>query len=334
MALPGVLVRPVPRPFGWRFLGRWPLARMGERAGNSTILRGGRAVVNGGNCRCPDVNWVHYVHAAYQPDLPVSRLRLLKARFERPLELRAERAAVHKARVVVCNSERTRRDVIEKLGVPAARTVTVYLGCDPERFRPAETAEREALRTQLGWPADRPVVLFIGALGDRRKGFDTLFKAWELLSHKPGWDAILAVVGQGAELGAWQQRVNDAGLAASVRFLGFRTDVPDLLRAADALVHPARYEAYGLGVHEALCCGIPAVVSAIAGVAERYPAELEDLLLSDPNSANELAERLRHWRVNMDDFRQRVRPLSDHLREYSWDDMAKRFLSAVGEELP
>src|SRR2546428_102724 len=77
----------------------------------------------------------------------------------------------------------------------------------------------------------------------------------------------------------WQGMAAAHELAGRVRFLGFRTDVPDLLRAADVLIAPSRYEPYGLTVHEALCCGLPALVSAAAGVAERYPAELSDLLI-------------------------------------------------------
>jgi glycosyltransferase involved in cell wall biosynthesis len=319
-ALPGLTVRRVPRPLGSHFLGGWWLSLAGRSRARSA---GARVVVNGGNCAFPDANWVHYVHAAYRPELPASRLRRWKSRLERPLNLRAERAAVRAARVVVCNSQRTRRDVIERLCVPPERTVTVYYGCDPARFRPASPAERDALRERLGWLADRPVVLFIGALGDRRKGFDTLFEAWRLLCREPQWDALLAVVGRGAELPLWERRTADAGLADRVRFLGFREDVPDLVRAADALAHPARYEAYGLGVHEALCCGLPAIVSASAGVAERYPAALSDLLLTDPDSATELADRLRHWRANREAFADRVRPLADNLRVRTWADMAR-----------
>ena len=120
-------------------------------------------------------------------------------------------------------------------------------------------------------------MLFIGALGDRRKGFDTLHKAWEMLTRRSATDPLLVVIGQGALLPEWQQRTRAAGLERSITYLGFRNDVPRLVRAADMLVAPTRYEAYGLGVHEALCCGLPAVVSADAGVAERYPAELADL---------------------------------------------------------
>ena len=76
-------------------------------------------------------------------------------------------------------------------------------------------------------------------------------------------DADLIVVGQGAELPAWRHRAGEAGIGARIRFAGFRTDVPQIMAALDALVHPARYEAYGLSVREALCRGVPAIVSAL-----------------------------------------------------------------------
>jgi glycosyltransferase involved in cell wall biosynthesis len=328
-ALPGVTFRRVARPFGSHFLGGWGLARAGKRAAPAARAAGGRVVVNGGNCAFPDVNWVHYVHAAYNPDPPRSWLRGLKGRVERPLDLRAERSAIRAARVVVCNSHRTRRDAIEFLGAHPDRTAAVYYGCDPAEVRPADSVERAGLRARLKWPADRPVVLFIGALGDRRKGFDTLFAAWRDLCRDPRWDADLAVIGRGAELAHWRDQTAQVGLSGRVRFLGFRTDVPDLIRAADALVHPARYEAYGLGVHEALCCGLPAIVSASAGVAERYPADLADLLLADPENAGELTDRLRHWRANLDSLAARVRPLADELRSRTWADMARDLRNTV-----
>jgi glycosyltransferase involved in cell wall biosynthesis len=184
----------------------------------------------------------------------------------------------------------------------------------------------------LGWPGDVPVVSFIGALGDRRKGFDTLFEAWRQLCTGERWDAQLAVVGIGAELPVWQQRAHDAGLIGAICFLGFRSDVPRILAASDALVAPTRYEAYGLGVQEALCCGLPAFVSRSAGVAERYPTHLHDLLLlEDPNDAAALADRLRHWRPEREKYRTVMADFADQLRAYTWDDMAEQIVQRMGE---
>ena len=328
-ALPGVMVRTVHRPFGSDFLGGWPLSRAGTGAGRETAEAGGRVLVNGGNCPHPDATWLHYVHAAYRPEVRTSWVRRLKARVEHPFDLRAERRTVRGARIAICNSERTRRDAIERLGADPGRTAVVYYGTDPERFRPADAVERTVLRSRLGWPADRPVLVFVGALGDRRKGFDTLFDAWTSLARTPDWDATLMVVGSGVERSLWERRVAEAAFGDRVRFLGFRSDVPDLLRAADAMVAPTRYEAYGLGVREALCCGIPAIVSAEAGVAEHYPPALADLLLADPESSAELADRLRHWCADLDGFAARVRPLSDSLRSRTWADMARDICTAI-----
>jgi glycosyltransferase involved in cell wall biosynthesis len=65
--------------------------------------------------------------------------------------------------------------------------------------------------------------------------------------------------------------------------LGYREDVATILAASDLLASPTRYEAYGLNVHEAICRGVPALVSRSAGVAERYPPELRSWLLDDPD---------------------------------------------------
>ena len=319
-AYPGVTVLAVRKPWNSHFLGSFWLSNAGRRAAREP---GVRVLVNGGNCRVPDANWVHYVHAAYQPQTHGSRLRRLKAAIERPLFLQRERAALRRARVVIANSHRTRQDLIERLGLSADRVHVVYYGVDAAEFRPTDAEERVALREHLGWPADRPVLLFIGALGDRRKGFDTLFTAWRSLAKRPGWDAMLVVVGVGAERQAWEERVAAEGLGESLRFFGFRSDVPNLLRAADALVSPTRYEAYGLGVHEALCCGLPAIVAANAGVAERYPSELRELLLPDVEDAVDLARRLEGWRADRSRWEHLVRPVSERLRAWTWDDMAR-----------
>jgi glycosyltransferase involved in cell wall biosynthesis len=231
--------------------------------------------------------------------------------------------------LVIVNSEVTKTDVVERVGVAPERIRTVYYGTDQNHFRPATADDREAARKQLGWSAEVPVVVFIGALGDCRKGFDTLFKAWQHLCARETWDALLAVVGTGAEQPVWQQRAEEAGLPDRIRFLGFRRDVPRILAASDALVAPTRYEAYGLGVQEALCRGLPAFVSRSAGVAERYPPYLDDLLLDDPNDADGLADRLLHWRQCLEKYRTATADFADQLRAYTWDDMAERIVNLV-----
>jgi glycosyltransferase involved in cell wall biosynthesis len=215
-------------------------------------------------------------------------------------------------------------------GVAQERARVVYYGIDAARFGPVDALERDRARHMLDLPGDRRLALFVGALGDRRKGFDTLFDGWRMLCERSDWDVDLVVAGRGAELAAWQERAGQVLPAGRIRFLGFRRDMPLVLAACDLLIHPARYEAYGLAVHEALCRGVPALVSARAGVAERYPTELASLLLGDPESAEELVERLLSWRGDSD-VRSRVASFASELRARSWDQMACEIVSVAGD---
>jgi glycosyltransferase involved in cell wall biosynthesis len=334
-ALPNVHLHPVPRPLGSHTLGFPLLDRAGRRAARSLADRGPVVLANGGNCRAGNAVWLHYVHAAYAPDVVGQPVRRMMASAARARALRDERAVVRGARVAVSNSALTLRHAVDLLGAEPNSAHFVHYGTDPERFRPPSPDERAEARRALGWMDDdeAPVVCFVGALGDRRKGFDTLFDAWGVLCADPAWDARMAVVGAGGELEAWRARAAAAGLAERIHFLGFQDDVRRVLWAADALAAPTRYEAFGLAVQEALCCGLPAIVSADAGVAERIPPAMHDLLVRDPGDAAELAARLRAWRGSIHMHRDAALALSAGLRAHTWDHMAARMATIIGEAL-
>ncbi|MEJ7810652.1 MAG: glycosyltransferase family 4 protein [Gemmatimonadaceae bacterium] len=325
---PAVRVHLVPRPAGSILLGGVLLRRTGHAVARqvTTEHAGARVVVNGGNCAWSDLNWVHSVHHAWPPaDRGIPLAFRLKNRVAKAVAVRDERAALSVARLVIANSERTRRDVLQHFRVDPARVHTVCLGCDPS-WGAATPAERLSARAWLGVPDERPLVAFVGAIGrDNNKGLDTLWGAWRVLCTRPDWDADLIVAGDGA-VGTWRHAVARAGLAHRVRFLGFTDRIAELLGAADLLVSPVRYEAYGLNVQEALCRGVPALVSASAGVAEQFPAALEDMLLRDPEDVSALAHALLRWRADVSGWKARVRPVSEKLRAHTWSDMARRIV--------
>jgi glycosyltransferase involved in cell wall biosynthesis len=322
---PGVTVHRVARPFGAHLLGAPLLARAASRV-RRRLPPGARVLMNGGNGIDGVPTWVHYLHAAYVPDVAVSLRTRVSASAGRRYYLAREASALASAPLVICNSHVTAADVQRCYGVPAARTTVIYYGIDGAAFAPVGDDARRAARGALGLDGDRPVALFIGALGDRRKGFDLLFDAWTGLE---GWDADLIVAGAGVEQEHWAARARAAGVT-NIRVLGFRTDVPRLLAAADVLVHPARYEAYGLGVHEAICRGVPAIVTAAAGVAERLPAALSPLVLPAQATAVDVTAALRCWRADPPGWRARVADLSAAFRARTWDDMAADVARAVG----
>jgi glycosyltransferase involved in cell wall biosynthesis len=328
LTLPQVRIRRVPRPAGRHLLGLPLLAWVGRRLAQRLAPHGWRVVVNGTNCHWPDVNWVHCLHTACVLPACGSFLQRWKVRQTHRWDCTAERRLFPQTRRLVCNSRQTARDLVEKLGVSPERVSVVYLGCDPQEFPPVSAGEREAVLRQCGW-SERPRAAFIGQLSDHRKGFDVLYAAWRLLHQRGGWDAELLVIGEGSQRRQWEQRARAEGLAGSIRFLGRRADVPRLLAACDILVAPSRYDAYNLAAHEALCRGLPALVSARAGISERYPPELHNLILPNPDDDAALAERLRHWLLRREEYAARVRPFSEALRSYTWADMARDFRIAV-----
>lgn len=322
---PNVTWHKVSKPLDMYLLAEPLLARTGRRVAKRLSEQGGaRVVVNGGNCLWPDVNWVHAVHAAWDNRHEHAPFGFrLRADWAKRSARRAEHRSLQRAKIVFTNSKRARQQVLDHAGLPPERVHAVYYGIDPEVFYPSSSEEHDAARRNLGWSSTRPVVAFIGTLGhDRNKGFDVLFDAWELLCRDSAWDVDLVALGAGAEVELWRQKSMSAKLDERVRLMGFTKDVRSVLMAADALVSPTHYDAYGLGVHEALCCGLPAFVTNSAGVAERYPLELSDLLLGDPPEADDLARRLRLWRADMSGYRSRVAQFGAELRQRTWTDMS------------
>lgn len=330
LARRGVDVRRVPRPLHAHALGMPLLTRAAGSAARRLARRATRVVANGGNLAWPGINWVHYVHAAFEPSETAVGVPRLVAGAQRSFVLRQERAAIDAAEVVICNSRRTMRDLCERLHVPAERLRLVYYGTDARRFAPLSDEARVRARVDLGWPADRPVALVVGALGDRRKGFDLVFDSWRRLATT-GWDVHLVVAGGGRELRRWQQRAVAAGLDRSISFLGYRRDVEVLIAASDVLVHPARYEAYGLSAHEAMCRGVPVIVSAGAGVTERLPDGLMPLVLRE-GTVDELVAVLGDWRSSADAWRRIAAAFAPEIVRRSWSDMAAEIVE-IGERL-
>lgn len=334
---PSVSPHRVRRPLGSHFLGQPLLARAGRAISHrvSKEFPSTRVVVNGGNCRWPDVNWVHMVHAAWSSrDRDAPLWARLKNRAAQQLDRSAERRALAVSRLIVANSERTRRDLVDLLSIDPRRIRVVLLGTDPDTYRLVTPGERAPARRWLGVLDDRPLVAFVGSLGyGCCKGFDTLLASWRLLCNRPDWRGGLIVAGGGA-LGFWQRAIDRLGLTGSVRLLGQTQRIPEILAAADLLVSPSRYDAFGLNVREALCRGVPAITSGQAGASELYPPELASLVLPDPEDVHDLAGRIRACLSGRDRLRPAIERLSAKLRAYTWRHMAERIVAEIEATRP
>src|SRR5215472_885532 len=299
----------VKRPYNSFFLGEFLLHRAGVRVARSVAARcpDARVLVNGGNCRWGDLNWVHCVQAAWKCNDPGAPLWFrIKNRVAKRTFVIWERRSLRRARVVFTNSQRTRWEAIEKYRIDPWRVHTVYLGSD-RSLAPVTLEERQLARARLQVPDHVPLALFVGALSyDNNKGLDTLLAAWHGLSVGKQWDAYLLVAGGGGAVARWKNWCAERGMAERVRFTGATDRIPECLAAADILVSPVRYEGYGLNVHEAICSGLAFMVSRSAGIAERVPDSLSDMLIEDPEDAGQLANRLLASRTDARNWESRI----------------------------
>ncbi len=203
------------------------------------------------------------------------------------------RAAVLAARMsgceIIANSQATAR-AFKALGGNSARLSVIYQGIDEAPFA-AVTPERiDALRRELG------------AQGQRYVGVFSRLAPWkgqrlflEALAQVP--DVVGVIVGAGLfgegeyerELLAY---VNKLGLRDRVRLLGFRDDVPALMRAMDVIVHSSiAPEPFGRVVIEGMLAGRPVVASAAGGVLE-IVEDMKTGFLYEPGNAEALAKLL------------------------------------------
>lgn len=128
---------------------------------------------------------------------------------------------------------------------------------DPER--------RTAVRAALGAGDDDILLLQVGS-GFHTKGVDRTLRALAALPETERRRTRLAIAGRGKP-GRYQTLAAKLGVGDRVAFLGGRDDVPDLLRAADLLIHPARLESAGAALLEALAAGLPVITTSHCGYA-------------------------------------------------------------------
>ena len=121
----------------------------------------------------------------------------------------------------------------------------------------------EAVRAELG-ATDRPLVLAVGRLHEQ-KGYDLLVAAAVAWAARPT-PPVVAIAGDGPLRAQLVAAIARTGVP--VRLLGRRTDVADLLAAADLVVLPSRWEARSLTAQETLRAGRPLVASAVGGLPD------------------------------------------------------------------
>jgi glycosyltransferase involved in cell wall biosynthesis len=240
----------------------------------------------------PDIVHTHLVHADVYGAVAAARARrvLVSTKhnddpFRSGKGRQLEKLLTRRAALVVCITDALARFNRDVVGLPESKLRVVHYGLDapPEPW---------GLPGGPDLPPETPVLLAVCRLVEQ-KGVDVAIDALTRVRERHP-SAHLVVLGEGPlreELGALAAR---RGVGDAVSFPGRVGDVAWWLRRAGVVVHPARWEGFGLALLEAMLCARPIVASAVSSVPEIVADGVTGLLVppDDPFALADAVGRL------------------------------------------
>ncbi len=266
---------------GWRCV---VLGRRDGRFADRMAAEGFETFTFGGNGRSPTELWrIRRCLRRLQPDVlhyndahAVSGVGLAAAGLPIAARVAARRTSfpIHAPRLyrwlcdrVACVS-RPVAQVCRQCGIPDAMLRVVHDGVDPDRVG---RGDRLLGRGSLGVSEDEILLVTVAKLTDC-KGHRFLLDALPaVIQGHPR--LTVAFAGDGELRQPLEQQVRRLGLEHHVRFLGYRHDVPDLIQAADLLVHPAHHEGLCSTIIDAMLAGRTIVTTTAGGIPDLIGSE-------------------------------------------------------------
>lgn len=161
-------------------------------------------------------------------------------------------------RKVICISQKAEDNLREYVGETRADILTINNGVDVARYASAQASpELERIA-----PGSRKVIMVAGFRWEKDQ--DTVIKALKELPE----DFHLFLVGDGVRRPELESLTSELSLESRVHFLGVRTDVPNLLHAADYVVMSSHFEGLSLSSVEGMSVGKPFLASDVDGLRE------------------------------------------------------------------
>lgn len=193
--------------------------------------------------RRPLVTSLHLGSLGHVPGIPGHLARLYEAGLGRWI--------LNQSDYVLAVSESVRQHGL-KLGVAPQRILLIPNAVDLPRRAPSPVSSSPLRR-----------VVFVGRLVVNKGPHVFIHAAIRVLANADNVEFIL--VGDGPMRRPLESEVSRRGLASHIRFLGFRSDVGEILSSATLFVRPSLLEGYPLAVLEAMAYGVPVTASRIPG---------------------------------------------------------------------
>ena len=208
------------------------------------------------------------IHAAWIDRLSkhkpwYQRLWLKIDPFHRHIIATEKKMAEDKQLIFVANSPLVKEELIKWYKVPEEQITIIENGINTQEFLPSNPTEKNIAKIKLNLSSSKPLVLFVGS-GFERKGAFHLVKAMALL---PNFQAV--IIGHDKHLKKLKSLAMTLGLEGQVHIVGPQHDVKTYLQAADIFCLPSIYDSLPNALLEALCSGLPAVVTKGVGIADK-----------------------------------------------------------------
>ncbi len=149
-------------------------------------------------------------------------------------------------------------------------------------------------KSELGIEEDKKILINAGALVPHKDHFTLLNAFAKVLETFP--NVILLIAGSGPLQKSIQDKIDELRLNPHVQLLGYRNDVPRLIKTADIYVSSSWSEGLGTSVLEALACEKPVVATEAGGVSEMVIDHNTGLLV--PNRNPEALAKAIHYILN------------------------------------
>ena len=208
---------------------------------------------------------------------------------------------------IICMSQAAADAVSDISGLDLRHIKVISNGIDIDKYRFAKPIDRKS----IGSTDDKTVIIMVGRFS-YQKDQATVIKA---LRHLPE-SFELWLVGDGDTAPALHDTAKYYHVETRVRFLGLRTDVPRLLKAADIVVQSSHIEGFGLAAVEGMAAGKPVIASDIDGLSQvvsgagllfehendKQLADKIQQIINDQNLQNRLAlresKRVEYFSIN------------------------------------
>lgn len=237
----------------------------------------------------------------------------------------AERRSLRDDRATAIAISSALRDDLASGYGRSAKTVVIPHGVDGRQFHPGVRAEfRSVVRRELGISEDVPLFLFVG---DLRKGMEPAIRA---LAAVP--NAHLAGVSR-TPPDAFRTIAAACGVADRVALVPATPDIQRYYGAADALVLPTPYDAFGMVITESMACGLPVITTRMAGASELITDGVHGRILASATDVERLADAMRSLASDPATRARMGAAAATLMQEHTWDRVAERTLEVYYDHI-